>query len=239
MKPRPALATTSTLLCLALGVAGCGSSDHEATPPPTTSTTVTAPTTAPTTDATTDPATPAAETTSAAPTTAAPDPSKTLFPDDFEGVCQGASQSNAAAYAKGPGLHKALYFETFTDNLLDQSSQLPKDWTVEFSPSGNALSAVQLVGCATRTKDAFVKKCTGYTVKGKATANTVELYNATYELSLHVAATGATLGTTTVAAADSTCPSFVSFTEGEDTKKQYASVPEAKVNAFLKPFVQP
>ena len=49
-----------------------------------------------------------------------------LFPDDFEGVCSGATQSKAADYATTEA-HKAVYFETYEEELLDQSTRLPSD----------------------------------------------------------------------------------------------------------------
>src|SRR5688500_20245275 len=54
-----------------------------------------------------------------------------LFPDNFKGVCSGASVSAASAYDQDARPHKALYFETYEDDLMDQSSSLPGDWTVQ------------------------------------------------------------------------------------------------------------
>src|SRR5206468_5402583 len=58
-------------------------------------------------------------------------PASPLLPDDFKGVCSGATESRAADYA-GSRRHKALYFETYEDELLDESSRLPSDWTAQF-----------------------------------------------------------------------------------------------------------
>ena len=74
-----------------------------------------------------------------------------LFPDNFKGVCSGASVSAAAAYDQDAGPHKALYFETYEDDLMDQSSSLPGDWTVQWSPDSDALRAIDVVACARRT----------------------------------------------------------------------------------------
>ena len=56
-----------------------------------------------------------------------------LFPDNFKGVCSGASVSNATAYDPNAAAHKALYFTTYEDDLTDRSSSLPGDWTVQWS----------------------------------------------------------------------------------------------------------
>ena len=54
-----------------------------------------------------------------------------LFPDNFKGVCSGASVSAATAYDPRAATHKALYFATYEDDLIDRSSSLPDDWTVQ------------------------------------------------------------------------------------------------------------
>ena len=161
-----------------------------------------------------------------------------LFADNFTGVCQGAGMSQAREYAK-TGTHKALYFETYKDSLLDQSTQLPADWTVQFDAKTNAYAAIDIVACGVRTAQTFLKDCTGYQEDGKDTGHTVKLYSATYTVTVHQATSGKTLGTTTMSADDSTCPSFQSFDEGETTVKSYDSPGKDKITAFLKPFIQP
>ena len=74
-----------------------------------------------------------------------------LFPDDFKGVCSGASVSNSTAYVPEAPAHKALYFQTYEDDFTDRSTSLPGDWTVQFSPDSDALRAIDLVACARRT----------------------------------------------------------------------------------------
>src|SRR4051794_25426021 len=84
-----------------------------------------------------------------------------LFPHDLEPVCSGAPQSWAAAHGTTE-THKALYFETYKDDLLDQSSRLPSDWTVTFDANSDALAAVDVVGCGLRTAEKLAKDCPGY-----------------------------------------------------------------------------
>ena len=57
-----------------------------------------------------------------------------LFPDDFKGVCSGASVAAATAYDPAAATHKALHFATYKDDFTDRSTSLPGDWTVQWSP---------------------------------------------------------------------------------------------------------
>lgn len=162
-----------------------------------------------------------------------------LFPDDFEPVCDGATVSSATAYDQAAASHKALYFATYEESLLDKSSDLPADWTVAFSADGNALQAVDLVACSVRTAEKLVQTCTGYQNDGEDTGNEVRWHTATYDVSVREATTGTVLKQETIEATDEDCPSFVMFDEGEKSVDQYAEVPDNKIVALLKPFVQP
>ena len=162
-----------------------------------------------------------------------------LFPDDFEPVCQGATVSKATPYDAAAAGHKALYFATYEDSLLDQSTELPADWSVTFSDTGDALQAVDLVACAVRSAEQLVRTCTGYQDDGKDTGNEVRWHTATYDVSVREATTGTVLDEATIEAGDKDCPSLVMFDEGEKSVDQYASVPKEKVVALLRPFVQP
>lgn len=162
-----------------------------------------------------------------------------LFPDSFKGVCSGASVSTATAYDSKAATHKALYFETYKDDLMDQSSTLPPDWTVQFSPDEDALKAIDLVACARRTAAREVKVCDGYETDDKPTQNKVRWHTATYELSVREATTGKELATTTVEATDSDCPMFMSFDGDSDTVDGYASLSDSVVADFLRPHMAP
>lgn len=161
-----------------------------------------------------------------------------LFPDNFEGVCQGATVSAATPYDESAASHKAVYFTTYEDSLLDQSSELPTDWTVTFSPDGNALQAIDLVACAVRTAEEPVQTCEGYEDDGQDTGNKVNWHTATYDVSVREATTGEVLAEETVEADDKECPMFASFDDEKQTIDMYASVPKDKVVGLLKPFVQ-
>ena len=162
-----------------------------------------------------------------------------LFPDNFKGVCSGASVSTATAYDPQGQTHKALYFATYEDDLLDQSSTLPPDWTVLFSPDSDALRAVDLVACARRTAAEEVKVCDGYETDGKPTQNKVRWHTATYEVSVREATTGKVLATTTMEASDTDCPMFQSFDGDSDTVDGYAGLSDTAVADFLRPHMAP
>jgi len=162
-----------------------------------------------------------------------------LFPDSFKGVCSGASVSTATVYDPAAKAHKALYFATYEDDLTDRSSSLPGDWTVLFSPDGDALAAIDLVACARRTAAREVKVCDGYEDDGDATQNKVRWHTATYELSVREARTGKQLAQTTVEATGSDCPMFWSFDGDSDMDEGYASPADSAVADFLRPHIAP
>jgi len=110
---------------------------------------------------------------------------------------------------------------------------------VLFSASGNALQEIDLVACSVRTAEKLVQTCTGYEDDGEDTGNEVRWHTATYEVSVREATTGTVLKQETIEATDETCPSLVMFDEGEQSVDQYDAVPDEKIVALLKPFVQP
>jgi hypothetical protein len=178
---------------------------------------------------------------STAPVATPTDTAAPLFDSDFESVCQGATQSRATAYDKKAATHKAFYFETYQEDLLNQSdTDLPADWTVQYSATDpTAFTAIDLVGCGVRTSSKLLKTCTGYKDNDGNDLGKVELYSAEYTLSVHEATTGKTLSSTTVSSDSADCPTFESFDEGEKVVKEYDNIPKDKVVAALKPFIQP
>lgn len=160
-----------------------------------------------------------------------------LFPDNFKGVCSGASVSAATAYDPGAKAHKALYFASYKDDVVDSSTSLPGDWTTLFSSNGDALKAIDLVVCAKRTAAREVKICDGFKVNDKPTQNKVRWHTATYDLSVREAKTGKVLGQKTVDATDSTCPMFMTFDGDSETVDGYAALPGSVVVDFLRPHI--
>ena len=145
--------------------------------------------------------------------------------------------STATAYDPQAATHKALYFATYRDDLMDQSSSLPRDWTVMFSAEGDALRAIDLVVCARRTAARQVRVCDGYQNRGRPTQNQVRWHTATYELSVREARTGSELAKTTVEATRSDCPMFQTFNGESETIDAYASLPDSTVADFLRPHI--
>jgi hypothetical protein len=160
-----------------------------------------------------------------------------LFPDNFKGVCSGATVSAATAFDPAGKAHKALYFATYEDDLLDQSSSLPGDWTVQWSQEGNALTAIDLVACARRTAAKEVRVCDGYENDGKPTQNKVRWHTATYEVSVREATTGKVLATTSMEATDTDCPMFQTFDSDTETVDGYAGLSDTAVADFLRPHI--
>lgn len=173
---------------------------------------------------------------------AAPAPSgaaSKLFPDAFKGVCSGAGVPQATAFDPAAKTHKALLFQTYTDDLQDQSHRLPPAWTVQFSPNKDALTAIDVVICAKRTEAELVKTCDGYKSDGKPTDNKVRWHTASYEVSAHEAKTGKELASKTLGATDETCPMFASFDGTNETIDDYATPSDSALADFAKPFTQP
>jgi hypothetical protein len=160
-----------------------------------------------------------------------------LFPDNFKGVCSGASVSAATAYDPRATAHKALYFATYRDDFMDKSSSLPRDWTVTFSAESDALRAVDLVVCARRAAAREVRICDGFQSNGRPTQNRVRWHTATYELSVREARTGRELAKTSLEATDSDCPMFMTFQGDSETVDGYASLSDSAVADFLRPHI--
>ncbi|MFL6089277.1 MAG: hypothetical protein ACJ71Z_03960 [Aeromicrobium sp.] len=162
-----------------------------------------------------------------------------LFPDSFKGVCSGAGVAAATAFEASAKTHKALLFQTYEDDLQDQSHRLPAAWTVQFSPDKDALTAIDVVICAKRTEAKLVKTCDGYKSDGKATKNKVRWHTATYRVSAHEAKTGKQLAAKTLDATDETCPMFQTFDGSNETVDGYSTLSDETLTEFAKPFAQP
>jgi hypothetical protein len=171
------------------------------------------------------------------PTTASPQ--GMLFPDDFRGVCSGASESRAAAYDPGAPTHKVLLFSAYSGDLTEDTGTLPEDWMVQFDANSNAYAKIDVVACIQVKHEEPLKECTGYQDDGHDTNNKVDLRSASYTVSVHEATTGKELGTTELAGSDDSCPMFVTF-DNDSQAKVYDTPPSKDdVITFLKPFVQP
>lgn len=185
------------------------------------------------TTATTTP--PAAKTTVEDSSTTAAASISMLFESDFHAACAGVTTSKATAYSKTPGIHPII---GFAGKGKDYSTRImPNDWTIQWTGETDTLSAVELVGCAERATETFVKECPGYSIDGKGDNGVVRWHHATYAVSIREAKTGKEVGSSTMAANDDSCPFTALFKDGKTTSDDYAFDDDA-FQAVLKDYVQ-
>jgi hypothetical protein len=166
-------------------------------------------------------------------------PAAKLFADDFEGVCKGATVSRATAYSASAPSHKVILFSPNGSDVVEDTTDLPADWMVEFDANSDAYAKVDTVACEEVKDEQPLKECTGYQDDGHDTANVVDLRSATYTVSVREATTGRELGTTELSGTDDSCPMFMSFDDDAQRKTYDAPPSKDDLVAFLKPFVQP
>ena len=177
---------------------------------------------------------------SGSPPDGASQPQKQHFANDFEPACEGVAMSTARAYDKAAAGHKVVYFMTNKEGgLVDVSTQLPQDWWVKFETNSDAYGEVDLVICAKRTSQTFVKDCDGYKVDDQPSPLVVRWHTARYLVTVHEAATGKELAAKEIAATDADCPMFYSIPDDTERVDDFASPPDEQIVAFAKPFVQP
>lgn len=172
-----------------------------------------------------------------APSTSPPAAAK-LTSADFMSVCQGATQSRATAYNPDALSHKTILFTPLSHGLVEDTSTLPSDWTVQFDANRDTYAAIDTVVCVETKDEQSVKECTGYEDNGHATANKVDLRATTYTVTVRVATTGKELATTELSGTDTTCPMFMSFDDDTQTKPYNVPPPKDDLIAFIKQFVQ-
>jgi cellobiose transport system substrate-binding protein len=144
-----------------------------------------------------------------------PDPQAALPVDvhGFTGEICGPSQSFAgyegAASYEGPGPHP-ITFALATEGSITWPD-LPASWQTE-NPA-----LVQLLACVVGIeRGAQIRTCS-YQPTGGGSSFTVRLYHASYTLEVRETATGALLRTVELAAADTSCPFFVSVSSNDPT----------------------
>ena len=171
------------------------------------------------------------------PSTSPPAAAK-LTSADFMPVCQGATQSRATGYNPDAPSHKTILFTPLGQSLVEDTSTLPSDWTVQFDANRDTYAAVDTVVCVETKDEQSVKECTGYEDNGHSTANKVDLRATTYTVTVRVATTGKELATTELSGTDTTCPMFMSFDNDTQTKPYNVPPPKDDLIAFVKQFVQ-
>ncbi|BBX85102.1 hypothetical protein [Mycolicibacterium aubagnense] len=171
-------------------------------------------------------------------TSTSPPAAAKLTSADFMSVCQGATQSRATGYNPDALSHKTILFIPLNHGLVEDTSTLPSDWTVQFDANRDTYAAIDTVVCVETKDEQSVKECTGYEDNGHSTANKVDLRATTYTITVRVATTGKELATTELSGTDTTCPMFMSFDDDTQTKPYNVPPPKDDLIAFIKQFVQ-
>jgi hypothetical protein len=89
-----------------------------------------------------------------------------------------------------------------------------------------------------RTSETLAQTCDGYQEDdGSDSGKVVEVYDASYDVTVLAATTGDEIAATQLDATDEECPFFVFFDEGQTVKPWYAE-PSDALTAFLAEFVE-
>ena len=165
------------------------------------------------------------------------------FLSDFSRVCSSqVGFDGAAAYdPTGAGPHGLALFESFgADGDLVQSgrSSMPAGWLVEedLDFEDNAeLADVELVGCLQRTEETANGTECEFDDDGDTV--TLELVDTVHELTIYEAVTGDEVASTTLEAASTECPFFVSF--DPDDLRYFNEPSDDDLIAALAPTIEP
>ena len=154
---------------------------------------------------------------------------------DFGDVCRGVALPGATAYDPAtPGVHPIVAVAGEDPEYESASSDLPDTW----DPVVGQEQTVELVVCMARTAATLNQTCDGYQDDdGNDTGNTVEVYDASYDVTVIAATTGEVVAETQLDATDDDCPMFMFFDEGETVAQEYAEPTDALV-AFLADHVE-
>jgi hypothetical protein len=163
------------------------------------------------------------------------------FMSEFSRVCTTqVGFPGAATYSGEPRLHPIALFEEYRDedNYLETSRTLPAAWVItqDDDYEDNAeLAQVELIGCSDKVAETPNGTTCTFDADGEEIA--LELVDATYEVTVYEAATGAQVATERVQANRTTCPAIVSYSEGQ-TQLVNKPTDDQIINA-LKPVVDP
>lgn len=150
-------------------------------------------------------------------------------PGDAAAVCEGTPNSDAADYDQGNGAVTVFQreqggdyeFRSYVDNLPEGSVATNPD-------------EASIVVCLEITNSEVVDTCT-YTDEQSGEEFTVDIANATYDVAILEATTAREIEKETELEGEvRDCPAASTFTEGEDSKIDYAR-PAAELNALLGP----
>ncbi|VAW43395.1 hypothetical protein MNBD_CHLOROFLEXI01-1372 [hydrothermal vent metagenome] len=160
-------------------------------------------------------------------------------------VCKGTAVEVAAEFDNNSSnLHPIVIFqqntfeEQFYNLLFPSQTNLPAEWTID---TEGDYSTIELVGCLVRTETKLVDTCEGYELDETDEEGTVELYDATYELTIYAPQTGEVVGSETVETFMDECPSFVMFStgDGEDLVEEWYGNPKDELANLVESYVNP
>jgi hypothetical protein len=158
---------------------------------------------------------------------------------DFSQVCNGIALETAPSYLKDTAPQTIAIFEQKDRQLpFELSYQFPKSWEL----TGNDAKNNQLVTCIRITEQSLNKKCDDYEVSDEKTKEkrkaVLELYNATYEVTIYEAKTAKTIATKLFNLKTGECPILMMFNSGSLMEKEYPKHEQVVID-FVKPYIQP
>ena len=160
------------------------------------------------------------------------------FMSDFDRVCETQVGFPGATPVSETGPHPVVLFEeTDSGILITSSADLPAGWAVEEDTDfedNSELAAAELIACSVvGSTEANGTSCDLEGDDGETV--TLDLVDVTYELTVYEATTGEEVGSETLEAASTDCPSFVFVDEGQT--EYYNSPDETDYTNALKPYV--
>jgi hypothetical protein len=154
---------------------------------------------------------------------------------DFGDACRGVTLDGATAYdATRAGVHPLITMAGEDPSYEQVGALLPDKW----DPVIGEEQTVELVACLGRTTATLTQTCDGYLDDdGNDSGNTVEMYDASYDVRLVAATSGEVVASTQMDAADTDCPMLVVFDAEDPVEEQYAE-PTDELTAWLADYVE-
>ena len=150
-------------------------------------------------------------------------------------MCRGVSLAGATAYDPArTGIHPLITMAGEPPTYEQVGALLPDQW----DPAIGEEQTVELVVCLDRTTATLTQTCDGYLDDdGNDSGNTVEMYDASYDVRLVAATTGEVVASTQMDATDTDCPMLVVFDADDPVEEQYAE-PTDELTAWLVQYVE-
>lgn len=161
-----------------------------------------------------------------------------IFDSDLLVACDGVGFPAATAYDTTAGtISPVVVLAGEGTEMYGRTFGVREAWTRQWTQENPlALAEIQLVVCAEKQSATPVEECTGYEIDGVVTDNVVVLNEVTYAVSLREALTGAEVASETMVFRDESCPTYVSFTEGEP-RIEWDSFDDLAIQDFVESYV--